>query len=134
MGGEKAWAQVNGGYAKIEGGKPAKAMSMITGKSTDTYSPSQKSDDKLLKSLSSALKAGHPTTASTPDVGGSRKKKSGWNDLADKLNVYSNHAYALKEVKDGSIVLYNPWGKDHPLPMSPGEFKQLYVRVSINQA
>ncbi len=48
--------------------------------------------------------------------------------------VYVNQACSFKGARDGQISLENPWGRAHPLPMTPTEFKQLVIEVHINRA
>jgi len=136
---EKAWAKLKGGYPNIAGGNPGAAMEAITGEKTDRFDPRSKSDRFILARLKKAQADGHPVTCSTPKVEGWKgkkgdKKRKSWNALADQLHVYAWHAYSFKAVKDEQIVLENPWGYDHPMPMTPGQLKQLFVEVSINRA
>lgn len=43
--------------------------------------------------------------------------------------VYANHAYGVERVVGDKIELRNPWGYDHPEPMSAGTFLKLYHPV-----
>lgn len=138
---EKAWAKLKGGYPQIAGGNPGQAMEAITGKTSDSFRPSSRSALDVLSALERAEKDRHPVTCFTPKVeagagtdGKHGKKKKAWNALADRLGVYASHAYSFKSVKDGRISLENPWGYDHPLPMTAEEFRSLFVEVNINRA
>jgi len=138
---EKAWAKLKGGYPSIAGGNPGKAMEAITGQTSDSFRPSSRSAPAILSTLERAEKDRHPVTCFTPKVeartgtdGKRGKKKRTWNALADRLVVYADHAYSFKSVKDGRIHLENPWGYDHPHPMTAEEFRRLFVEVNVNRA
>lgn len=139
---EKAWAKLKGGYPQIAGGNPGKAMEAITGKTSDSFRTSSRSAAEILSALERAERDRHPVTCLTPKVEASAetgdqkrdRKRTAWNALADRLHVYAWHAYSFKSAKDGRIVLENPWGYDHPLPMTASEFRQLFVEVNINRA
>ncbi len=139
---EKAWAKLKGGYPQIAGGNPGKAMEAITGKDSDSFKTAARTPQQVLSALERAQRERHPVTCFTPKVDSGtgkgdkkgEKKRRSWNALADKLAVYANHAYSFKAVKDGQILLENPWGYDHPLPMTPAEFKQLFIEVNISRA
>jgi hypothetical protein len=71
---EKAWAKVQGSYGKTVGtggpdphgiGNPGQMMEALTGKSSTTTKTDDVVADVALKTLSAALKAGHPVTASS---------------------------------------------------------------------
>lgn len=47
--------------------------------------------------------------------------------------VFAWHAYVFKEVKDGMVQLYNPWGSWQPSPMNADEIKQWFSNMSSNK-
>lgn len=52
-----------------------------------------------------------------------------------KWNLYEGHAYVVTNVieKGGKryVLLYNPWGDNHPKPLPYEEVKNLFYAVSI---
>jgi hypothetical protein len=58
-----------------------------------------------------------------------------WRGKLDKtLCVYANHAYIFDSVTDdGKLVFKNPWGSEHPLPMTGADFRRLYTDISADQ-
>jgi hypothetical protein len=47
--------------------------------------------------------------------------------------IFAWHAYVFKEVKDGKIQLYNPWGSWHPDPITAEELQTYFSNLSTNQ-
>jgi hypothetical protein len=136
---EKAFAARAGGYANIEGGVPAEALSAITGK------PSKDLDlraagtrpDEVFAAMKEALAAGKPTTAVTLGDSSSAKYTN--------TGVYADHTYSVWGVSEAGgkkyVELRNPWGSGEPtgngrddgifkLPLD--QFMSLYCGVSFN--
>ena len=122
---EKAYAQVSGGYAKIDkGGDPKDVLQTLTGHDADTKSVSSVS----LDDLKNAAKNGKPMTFSTPDDKDGKKKKL-------PFGMHGNHAYifeGLETGKDGKtyVRLKNPWGFDDPQLIPYDELSKAVSAVS----
>ena len=59
-----------------------------------------------------------------------------WRGQLDKaIDVYANHAYMFEQVTpDGKLQFKNPWGVDHPQPMTGDDFKRLFISITDNEA
>ena len=59
-----------------------------------------------------------------------------WRGQLDKnLDVYANHAYMFQGVTpDGKIQFKNPWGVEHPAPMTGDDFKRLFIAITDDDA
>ncbi len=127
---EKAWAQIKGSYKGIEGGDPGEAMAMITGEESDSFEPADEADGGQSR-IEKALADKHPVTAYTG-------KRDDWTKeqaaIAAERVIYGNHAYTVMAVKGGCLELRNPWGSTHPKPLTPTQFKTLYIRAAVNRA
>lgn len=129
---EKAYAIHMGGYGKIEGGNPGKAIELITGNGHSDYETSKFSDKQIASMINRALKHRLPVTAYTPDF---KNKDKGFKQDAEKLGVVGNHAYSPSDinVSSGTINLQNPWGQAHINGLSIGNFKKFYVKFQIGR-
>ncbi len=58
-----------------------------------------------------------------------------WRGLIDKpLHVYAWHGYIFQSVtSDGKIVLKNPWGNEHPKPMTGDDFLRLFEEITTDE-
>ena len=58
-----------------------------------------------------------------------------WRGQLDKsLNVHAWHAYIFEGVTaDNKLQFKNPWGVEHPKPMTAGDFKRLFTGINSNQ-
>jgi hypothetical protein len=78
----------------------------------DNWHSIDSSDKNLPTLLQSALQAGQPVTASTPDWG----KDAAGQQIIEKDGIIGDHAYAIIDVyqQQGQwrVTLYNPWGFD----------------------
>lgn len=129
---EKAYAIHMGGYSKIEGGSPGKAMELITGNGHSDYETNRFSDKQIGSMIHRALKHKLPVTAYTPDF---KHKDKAFKQDADKLGIIGNHAYSPSDVNisAGTIDLQNPWGQAHVNGLSIGNFKKYYVKFQIGR-
>ena len=129
---EKAYAIHMGGYGKIEGGNPGKAIELITGNGHSDYETSKFSDKQIASMINRALKHRLPVTAYTPDF---KNKDKAFKQDAEKLGVVGNHAYSPSDinVSSGTINLQNPWGQAHVNGLSISNFKKFYVKFQIGQ-
>ncbi|MSP60112.1 MAG: hypothetical protein EXR72_07175 [Myxococcales bacterium] len=57
-----------------------------------------------------------------------------WRGTLDtKLNVHAWHAYIFESVTaDGKLQFKNPWGVEHPLPITPADFLRLFTGINVN--
>jgi hypothetical protein len=57
-----------------------------------------------------------------------------WRGQLDKsINLYANHVYTFDTVTDDNkLVFKNPWGEQHPKPMTPEDFRRLFGSLSAN--
>ncbi|MGO2111188.1 MAG: C2 family cysteine protease [Pseudoclavibacter sp.] len=99
---EKALAELRGGeYGDIWGGKGDWGLEAITGSPTVTYDFEDSS-----------------SSAQTHDViqtqhdSGEAVVLSTRGDLGDNSPVVGGHVYTVTDVRDGGVVLYNPWGSN----------------------
>jgi hypothetical protein len=121
---EKAYAQYSGSYGAIEGGNPARAMELLTGRPSEEYSASSMTIDQL----ANLHRDGHALTAS------SLRSGDGKTAYADGTLV-SRHAYMITGVdRDaGTVTLRNPWGPDQPnITMSIADFNRNFRAVQSN--
>jgi len=101
---ERAYAQRMGNsYSALDGGDPARALEMLTGRPTTTTTIATGTDSDTLWNQITAGRAGdHAMVLSTRNS----------NSVPSPLQ--SNHAYAVLDAyeRDGQqyVSLYNPWG------------------------
>jgi hypothetical protein len=59
-----------------------------------------------------------------------------WRGQLDKnINLYANHAYMFEAVTaDGKLQFKNPWGVEHPAPMTGDDFKRLFIAITDDEA
>jgi hypothetical protein len=56
-----------------------------------------------------------------------------WRGKIDKdIPLYAWHGYMFDEVKDNKLVFKNPWGSDHPRPMTPAEFRKHFSSITYS--
>lgn len=109
---EAAYAKLRGGYDAIgNGGNPTDAMTALTGKSADYYSPKDGAGK-----IEQALKDGKLVTISTPESDGDQ---AGMEAGKNPHGLVGGHAYTVTGVCTGPdgkqyLELRNPWGFDHP--------------------
>lgn len=124
---EKAFAQFDGGYGKIEGGWGDVSMSAVTGKTavrSDTQAQS-------LTDISNKLHSGYALTAGS-DSGSN-------DDRTDDNQIVLGHEYMVESVnlKAGTITLMNPWGAQgaapHVVTLSASDFRRYFNEVSYVQ-
>lgn len=118
---EKAYAELNGGYAKIEnGGSPLTAMAELTGHASTYSNPPTMS----LASMVAAQNAGDMMVFDT--------KSSG----ALTNGLYNNHAYMFDGITGGGssamVHLLNPWGVDEPTAIAFSTLSKSIAEIDIN--
>jgi hypothetical protein len=148
---EKAYAQLNGGYASIEGGHGNVAMGDITGmpSSRVDLNPALPWDSgPSLSDISSKLDSGYAITSGTSDG-----KSWPWSSEPNRLDggwVVPSHEYMVQSVDTSAhpptITLLNPWGQDGAGPPDPkgssapetvtlteAQWHQYFTDVSLTQ-
>jgi uncharacterized protein YukE len=150
---EKAYAQLQGGYATIgDGGDPKNALATITGQPTteEDWQDSNTAEEILtlgfgghggsppsLASIQALLASGQPVTAWTTN-------NDVWpdGDKNDPIEVVGDHAYRVESVTTNpqtgqpEITLVNPWGQDGTgqavqfVTLTQQQFNQYYDGVA----
>lgn len=123
---EKAAASLLGGYRNLNGGWPAEAFELLLGtKPTAVGMPSN-----VVTYMADALEAGLPVAVTT----GSEQ-----TGLMDDVKIHSNHTYAVRriitrgdagEAPQVGIKLWNPWGGEHPILLTPEQFVEVCDSVT----
>jgi hypothetical protein len=54
--------------------------------------------------------------------------------LKDSLNIHANHEYTFVRVEGDRIILRNPWGNEHPAPLTVEQFNTYFQTLQTNQA
>jgi|GEM_PF-3018477 len=134
---EKAVAQKQGGYARIEGGDSADAFKMLTGTGSKTLSPS---DKQLPGLLTKAQQKGWAVTATTRSENPSIfKYLSPTNNkrmamVAHGRGISPNHCYAMRSFKNPTIALFDPRGRDNDPPaisIKDADFPMVFSHIDI---
>lgn len=137
---EKAYAQQNGGYGRIEGGWGDVAMGALTGTPGERL-PTGTLD---LATLASYNDNGYAMTASSQadylighdgDVVWDIPDVTDTDPLFVDGSVVINHEYYVTgvDVAGGTVTLRNPWGWRHgETVLSFNEFRRAFRRVSVN--
>lgn len=134
---EKAYAQYEGSYEDIHGGRVDKAMGVLTGTNATVYNVSSYSEKEILQKISDAIKNGKPVAADSKDVKGDKKKAP----LAQNLNIIGGHSYPVKSVSGNNISLQNPWtnvntgnkGDNYDITISVTDFKKFFDDFNIKE-
>ena len=132
---EKTLAQHKASYDLISGGNIATdfefhgATELFTGKAEGYFSASSLSEDKVLEMMQAALAKKKPITVDSMTM-------DNLPDLtkdANAVNVYGNHAYAVKSVDmvARTVSLQNPWGSSHVVDLSVKDFKRFYKALRV---
>jgi len=121
---EKAYAEKEGSFGEIEGGWPGDAMETITGDDSGDV-PSMLQTEEFLSGM---LENGNAIGVTTPG-----DKKDSYYELESGDSLVGNHAYVVKEIKDGKVTLYNPWGQQHAT-LTMDEFREKLNKVQTNKA
>ncbi|MFW5419809.1 hypothetical protein J0910_24630 [Nocardiopsis sp. CNT-189] len=121
---EKAYAQKEGSFGEIEGGWPGDAMETITGDDSGEI-PGMLQTEEFLSSM---MDEGVAIGVTTPG-----DKKDSYYELESGDSLVGNHAYVVKEIKDGKVTLYNPWGRQHAT-LTMEEFREKLDTVQTNEA
>jgi hypothetical protein len=132
---EKAYAIYMGGYDKIEGGDPGKAMEMLTGNSGRTFKCDSYSDKQMTNIIKYAIKHQLPITAASRTLSYEKNGKTLPTALgieAEKYGIVANHAYIVNNISGTNVDLRNPWGSHHVSGLSISNFKKFFYNIQIN--
>jgi hypothetical protein len=135
---EKALAQETGSYDLISGGNINKMVNfggvheLLTGNKVSYLKTADVDPDRLLSRMASALDNKEPISAGTYNF----KDDAAAAKIAEKMNIYANHAYAVESVNvdAGTVSLQNPWGSMHPKDVPIADFQRFYQRLDIGKA
>lgn len=133
---EKAYAVYMGGYDKIEGGDPGKAMEILTGNSSRTFPSDSYSDKQMTNIIKYAVKHQLPITAASRTLSYEKNGKTLPNSLgleAEKYGIVGNHAYVINNISGSNLDLRNPWGSHHISGLSISNFRKFFYNVQINR-
>ncbi len=124
---ERAFAQLNGGYAGISnGGTPVLALETLTGQAATWYSPSQ----VTAATLGQEWSAGDLVVFDTPSY-------DNLFDTDPTYNLVGGHAYmfdGLSTVNGVACVdLLNPWGDDQADPVPVSALGSAFVEIDVGQ-
>ena len=121
---EKAWAKLNGNYARVIGGDPHEIFEVLTNSYSEKIKFKKGREDKLWSSLEDAQKKGFLITAGTSCDTFSLK--------LEEVGLVAGHAYTVLGVKEVNtsqgkqklVNLRNPWGNgEWSGPWSDGSSK-----------
>jgi Calpain family cysteine protease len=121
---EKAYAELKGGFGKVmNGGWPGEAFQALTGK-LGTYVAAADYDAAR---LAADRKANRPVTLSTGRV-----------HKDNPFGLVANHAYMVVGSRtdakgEVSVLLRNPWGKDHPTPIPVSQLQKYFTYADVGQ-
>lgn len=137
---EKAWAKINGSYAKIIGGQPHEVFDVITNAYSEKIDIVQKLSDRIWRSMIEGEAKGYIMTAGTSG--------DTYNLNLEDLGLVPGHAYTIlgvREVKvagkiEKLVYIRNPWGNgewsgdwsDSSNKWTPALKKQLNVEKAID--
>lgn len=134
---EKAYAQWHGGYDKIEGGWPDKAMEHLTGVVSERISPKSMSFDDLLRykndGSSIAINTHHDWKLLGWDIPDKTDNNPLYRDRGGPL--VPGHAHYVIDLDEANrtVTLKNPWGWGRPeAVLTWEEFQDNLQYVFIN--
>ena len=107
---EKAWAKINGSYAKIIGGQPNEVFDVITNAYSEKIDISSRLSEEIWNKMMEGEKNGFIMTAGTSG--------DTYNLDMEDVGLVPGHAYTIlgvKEIKVGGTIerlvhIRNPWG------------------------
>lgn len=113
------------GYSAIDGGVPADAMEMITGREVVVFENDQSSGlpSWQVDTLREVIDDGGQVVLSSPRSGDHQITVTGPDGSSREIEVVTTHAYAVTRVEaDGSVWMRNPWGPGNSAD-GGGEFR-----------
>ena len=106
---EKAWAKLNGSYAKAIGGEPHEVFDVISNAYSDKMKITGNNSEEIWKRLQSAQNKNYLMTAGT--------SSDTYNLNLEEMGLVPGHAYTLLQVvqltgksNERLVKLRNPWG------------------------
>jgi hypothetical protein len=126
---EKAWAKYRGGYDKAEDFYETTAFSFISDAPFSNVEAHKLSPEQIVKMFEDAERAGNPVAVMAEDPRTFPELREGFY----RAKVTGYHAYAFMGMQDGKIVLYNPWGRRHPEPLTGEQFKELFSTITVGK-
>ena len=106
---EKAWAKLNGNYAKAIGGEPHEVFDVISNAYSDKMKITNNNSEEIWKRLQSAQAKNYLMTAGT--------SSDTYNLNLEEMGLVPGHAYTLLQVvqltgksNEKLVRLRNPWG------------------------
>ncbi len=120
---EKAYAQMNGGYAAVDGGQADEALASITGRRPTVFSPNlvdiHDLADMKAKGNAIVVDTHHYDTVTGAVVA-----------IVNDSPVVSGHSYYVTKVDEaaGTVSVRNPWGWDRKeITMTKNQFDQIFA-------
>lgn len=139
---EKAWALWHGGYRRVEGGDPSRALAILTGRPVVTHWLAGLPEERIQQLLDDALERRAPTVVWTPprkvseafllDHPGDMNLFEEWKVMG--LPEIAQHALTLVGKEPGSrYQLRNPWGGRSALPraLTPAQFRKYFEAIGV---
>ncbi|MDA2811155.1 C2 family cysteine protease [Nocardiopsis sp. RSe5-2] len=125
---EKAYAQREGSFGEIEGGRATNAMELVTGDDSKTYD----TDDVDQSDLEGWLNGNKTAVTVSTFPEGDGDDGPLYDKEPSKGGLANSHAYIVQDIdEDGNVTLYNPWGYSH-VTLTQEEFQRHVRRVDIN--
>ncbi|GLY91419.1 hypothetical protein [Actinoallomurus iriomotensis] len=118
------------GYNRLDIGSTAyeraDLLTRLTGEEAEVrpIPGERQGEDALLGAFGNQLDAGKPVLV------GTRNRRAATERLPD--GIIAGHAYEVTKVENGRIHMRNPWGSDHPEPMTPETFWEYYRGYNPN--
>jgi Calpain family cysteine protease len=129
---ESAYAKLQGGYDKINGGIGTIGLANLTGKKAEEKTLERGLLTYSASNLKKDFAAHKPMCITFTRQGGNDKAQA-----IPKFGAYGFHCYAVKDVyeKGGEtyVQMKNPWGHTDPKPIPLRELEGLMPQVSIGQ-
>lgn len=101
------------GYGYLDGGVPADAMEMITGRTVDVVENSNYSglDSEQVDGLRDVLDDGGQVVISSPRSGDNQITVTAPDGGTREIDLVNTHSYVVTRIDaDGSVWMQNPWG------------------------
>ncbi len=128
---EKAYAQHNGSFEAIKGGRVDLGIGVITGTDATSYATKDYSEADILAMLTEALNDNKPVVADSKDIPDDNTEKA---LLAKSLDIIEGHSYPVKAVNGNNISLQNPWSNasgNRDITISVSDFRKYYNDFNI---
>ncbi|MGE0713110.1 MAG: C2 family cysteine protease [Planctomycetota bacterium] len=124
---EKAWAKLRGGFARAGDDWETIAFAALSGRTFTHKSPHQLDPAAVLALLREAEAQGHPVALCADDLGTYPQLEP----LLSRTGVIPYHAYTFAGLEGDRVLLRNPWGHQHPQPLSADEVVAIFATVTV---